>query len=223
MSSTPTDAAISSRSQAYVLDACGLDLKALNMEKNPREVIAQVESGQVEEIHKWYGPTHGSLGSSAEWKTVKTVVNKRERIYAQLASEFNGIKSSRYSSLCYVVSSCALIWAFFVAFFILSLWKPMAFATSLQDCGFKMHLYRFAVDPYYGHMGSDFFTRGLPVSYLSPGGPEEACWLPDPRPRVARDQQLILGRKEGDFNTRFFHRFNSVRACGLGSVLYNGV
>src|SRR6267154_1436911 len=139
MSSTPTDAAISSRSQAYVLDACGLDLKALNMGKKPREVIAQVESGQVEEIHKWYGPTHGSLGSSAEWKTVKTVVNKRERIYAQLASEFNGIKTSRYSSLCYVVSSCALIWAFFVAFFILSLWKPMAFATSLQDRGFKMH------------------------------------------------------------------------------------
>ena len=67
------------------------------------------------------------------------------------------------------------------------------------------------------------YTRGLPVSYLSPGGPEEACWLPDPRPRVARDQQLILGRKEGDFNTRFFRRFNSVRACGLGSVLYNGV
>jgi hypothetical protein len=29
------------------------------MAKNLREVIAQVESGQ---INKWYGPTHGSLG-----------------------------------------------------------------------------------------------------------------------------------------------------------------
>jgi hypothetical protein len=39
-------------------------------------------------------PTRGYLGSSAEWKMVKTVVNKRERIYAQLASEFNTDSSS---------------------------------------------------------------------------------------------------------------------------------
>jgi hypothetical protein len=92
MSSCPAQAAVSSLSQARLLDACSLDLKALNMAKNLKEAIAQVESGQVKEIRERYGPTHGSAGSSAEWKMVKTVVNKRERIYGQLASEFDGDK-----------------------------------------------------------------------------------------------------------------------------------
>jgi hypothetical protein len=91
-SSGPSEAAASSQSQAKVLDACSLDLKALNMAKNLREVIAQVDSGQVKDIRDRYGPTRGSAGSSAQWKMVKTVVNKRERIYTQLASEFNGDK-----------------------------------------------------------------------------------------------------------------------------------
>jgi hypothetical protein len=97
MSSTAAEAAISSRSQAHVLDACSLDLKALNTAKNLREVIAQVESGQVQQIRDRYGPMRGSVGSSAEWKMVKTVVNKRERIYAQLVSEFNGDKDRFFS------------------------------------------------------------------------------------------------------------------------------
>jgi hypothetical protein len=44
MSSTPTDAAISSRTRAHTLDARSLGLEALNMAKNLREVIAPVES-----------------------------------------------------------------------------------------------------------------------------------------------------------------------------------
>jgi hypothetical protein len=78
MSGISINATISSQAQVHILDACSLDLKALNVAKDLKEVIAQVESGQVEEIRKRYGPTRGSLGSSAEWKSVKTVVNKRE-------------------------------------------------------------------------------------------------------------------------------------------------
>jgi hypothetical protein len=55
MPSVQIDAATLSRTQAHVLDACNLDLTALNLAKNLREVIAQVESGQVEEIRKRYG------------------------------------------------------------------------------------------------------------------------------------------------------------------------
>jgi hypothetical protein len=92
MSGRPAEAAVSSQSQARLLDACSRDLKALNMAKNLKEAIAQVESGQVKEIRDRYGLTHGSAGSSAEWKMVKTVVCKRERIHGQLASEFKGDK-----------------------------------------------------------------------------------------------------------------------------------
>jgi len=70
--------------------AGNLDLKALDMAKNLRGVFAQVESGQVEEImiRKRFGPTHGSLGCTADWKTMKAVY--KGGVYAQLASEFNG-------------------------------------------------------------------------------------------------------------------------------------
>jgi hypothetical protein len=76
---TPVNATTASgQTQAHFLDACGLDIRALATEKGLMDVITQVESGQVEEIHKWYGPTHGSHGSSPEWKSVKMVMNKQE-------------------------------------------------------------------------------------------------------------------------------------------------
>jgi hypothetical protein len=78
--------------QAGLLEACSYDIKALQQAGGLDEVIAQVERGDVAEMRKQYGPQGQRKGGRPEWKSLKVTVNKRERIYEQLVSEFNGDK-----------------------------------------------------------------------------------------------------------------------------------
>jgi hypothetical protein len=80
--------------QANLLDACSVDIKALQQAGGLDEVIAQVESGDVAEMRRRYGPDERGRGSRPEWKSLKVTVNKRERIYDQLATEFAGNKEA---------------------------------------------------------------------------------------------------------------------------------
>jgi hypothetical protein len=80
--------------QHDILDACMLDIKALQQASGLEEVIAQVETAAVAEMHRLYGPCDWNKGGKPEWKTLKCTVNKREQIYKQLTTEFGGNKET---------------------------------------------------------------------------------------------------------------------------------
>lgn len=74
-----------------VLQACQLELDALSHASSLREVIKQVEEGHVQQIRDKYGPKKGRP-SHPLWENIKSTVNRRERLYAQLKNEFAGEK-----------------------------------------------------------------------------------------------------------------------------------
>ena len=92
--SPPTEAARieSFEDQAGLLEACSYDIKALQQASGLDEVIAQVERGDVAEMRTRYGPQGQRKGGKPEWGSIKVTVNKRERIYDQLRTEFKGDK-----------------------------------------------------------------------------------------------------------------------------------
>jgi hypothetical protein len=64
--------------QHDILDACMLDIKALQQASGLEEVITQVETGAVAEMRRLYGPRDRNKGGTPEWKNLKCTVNKRE-------------------------------------------------------------------------------------------------------------------------------------------------
>jgi hypothetical protein len=54
-----------------------------------------VELGKVQRIRDLYGPQRGRQ-TSLEWARIKVTVNRRERVYQQLATEFRGDKDRFY-------------------------------------------------------------------------------------------------------------------------------
>jgi len=81
------------RGDAAVLASGKLEIQALNRVTNLREVIEQIERGDVQRIREKYGPQRGRPGHPI-WPSIKSTVNRRERVYHQLmdACEFGGDK-----------------------------------------------------------------------------------------------------------------------------------
>jgi hypothetical protein len=82
--------------QADLLRTCGMDIQALNTANGLRNVIEQVESGQVKRIRDLYGPKSGKNTATdttgVSWNKIKGTITKRERIYDQLVKQFGGDK-----------------------------------------------------------------------------------------------------------------------------------
>ena len=74
-----------------ILQACQLELNALLRASLLCEVIEQVKEGQVQRIRDKYGPKKGRP-SHPLWENIKSTVNWREWLYAQLKNEFVGEK-----------------------------------------------------------------------------------------------------------------------------------
>jgi hypothetical protein len=81
--------------QADLLRTCNVDIQALETANGLRDVISQVESGQVRMIRDLYGPksTKSTTPVTVKWKNIKGSITKRERIYDQLMTQFNGDKA----------------------------------------------------------------------------------------------------------------------------------
>jgi hypothetical protein len=73
-----------------------MDIQALNTANGLRDVIEQVESGQVKRIRDLYGPKSkkntATDTTGVSWNKIKGTITKRERIYDQLVKQFGGDK-----------------------------------------------------------------------------------------------------------------------------------
>ena len=81
-----------------ILASGKLDIQALTRAANLREVIEQMERGDVERIRDKYGPREGRP-SDPMWASIKVTVNRRERLYHQLMDpgEFGGNKEQFFA------------------------------------------------------------------------------------------------------------------------------
>jgi hypothetical protein len=78
---------------ATILTSGELEIQALERATNLREVIDQLDHGEVQRIRDEYGPRQGRAAQSM-WPKIKVTINRRERLYHQLMdpNEFNGDK-----------------------------------------------------------------------------------------------------------------------------------
>lgn len=90
-STPPIVAAPAQSDEAVLLAACKADIAVLNRATSLRDVIAQVEAGDVARIRQLYGPCTGRAAISL-WQSIKCTVCRRERLYLQLQDEFCGDK-----------------------------------------------------------------------------------------------------------------------------------
>lgn len=81
---------------ATVLDQCKLDIQSLKRAEGLRDVISQVESGEVQRIREQYGPQHGRA-ALVQWASIKGAVTKRERVYRVLEADFRGDKNAFFA------------------------------------------------------------------------------------------------------------------------------
>ncbi|KAJ7715305.1 hypothetical protein DFH07DRAFT_785639 [Mycena maculata] len=76
---------------SIILASGGMSVEALNRADSLREVIAQIENGDVAKIRKLYGPQK-DRATNPMWATIKVTITRRERLGSELANEFNGDK-----------------------------------------------------------------------------------------------------------------------------------
>lgn len=72
------------------LNSCKEVIKYLKRAEGLRDVIRQMQSGEVQAIRNQYGPIPGKRKAHDDWSSVNTAVTRRERIYSQLMTEFGG-------------------------------------------------------------------------------------------------------------------------------------
>ncbi|KAJ7735850.1 hypothetical protein DFH07DRAFT_1064972 [Mycena maculata] len=98
-SSTLTVAALPSTSPIHpsasldsrILESGGMSVEALRRADGLREVIAQIENGDVAKIRQLYGPQK-ERATNPMWATIKGTLTRRERLGSELTNEFNGDK-----------------------------------------------------------------------------------------------------------------------------------
>jgi hypothetical protein len=83
-------------SDSSILASGSISVEALNRAIDLREVIAQCESGAVGNIRKLYGPEKGRL-TNPMWANIKVTITRRERLFLELQTEFNGDKAKFFS------------------------------------------------------------------------------------------------------------------------------
>ena len=77
--------------QAGMLASCSLDIEALTRAEGLCDVIAQVESGQVQAIREKYGPQR-RRPTHLMWGKIKVAITRRERLYTLFKEQFQGDK-----------------------------------------------------------------------------------------------------------------------------------
>lgn len=84
-----------------VLDSCSLVRERLGRAKSLRDVIKQVRSGEVARYRAQFGPSEDANGKKKkaheDWSHINVTITRRERIYEQLMTEFNGNEASFYT------------------------------------------------------------------------------------------------------------------------------
>jgi hypothetical protein len=92
-SSTPPTCTNESPGDAAILASGELEIQVLEHATNLREVVEQLERGDVQQIHDKYSTQQGRAADQM-WPRIKVTVNRHERLYHQLMdpSGFNGDK-----------------------------------------------------------------------------------------------------------------------------------
>lgn len=73
------------------LESCQIAVKSLGRAKNLRDVISQVKSGEVQHFRTMFGPSEdGKRRAHEDWGSLNTTITRRECIYQQLITEFEG-------------------------------------------------------------------------------------------------------------------------------------
>ncbi|KAK7041155.1 hypothetical protein R3P38DRAFT_2512672 [Favolaschia claudopus] len=86
------------RHAAALLDDLSRDIEGLSRCEGLRDIIQQVESGEVARIRERYGPSDGRRGTAdPSWSKYKNIVSKRERLYRILSEDFKGDKDRFFS------------------------------------------------------------------------------------------------------------------------------
>ncbi|KAK7029927.1 hypothetical protein R3P38DRAFT_2932454 [Favolaschia claudopus] len=89
---------ISTPHAAALLDDLSRDIEGLSRCEGLRDIIQQVESGEVARIRSRYGPSDGRRGTADPlWSKYKNIVSKRERLYRILSEDFEGNKDRFFS------------------------------------------------------------------------------------------------------------------------------
>lgn len=76
-------------SEAELLATCQMDIEALTKANGLEDVIAQVQSGEVQRIREKYGPDLKHRRAIPKWSSIKSTLNRRERVFGVLRDDFN--------------------------------------------------------------------------------------------------------------------------------------
>lgn len=72
-----------------LLATCHMDIEALNRANGLEDVIRQVQSGEVQRIREKYGPDLKHRRAIPKWNSIKSTLNRRERVFGVLQDDFN--------------------------------------------------------------------------------------------------------------------------------------
>ncbi|KAK6995599.1 hypothetical protein R3P38DRAFT_3566952, partial [Favolaschia claudopus] len=94
--SVPASSAVPTSSDSAILASGSLTIEALTKAEGLRDVIQQLENGDVARIRQLYGPQPGRKANPL-WETIKLTVTRRERLGNELRNEFNGDKEKFFT------------------------------------------------------------------------------------------------------------------------------
>ncbi|KAJ6464247.1 hypothetical protein C8R47DRAFT_1079631 [Mycena vitilis] len=85
-----------SSSDSVILASGSVSIEALHRADGLREVISQVERGEVNRIRELYGPKPGR-STNPMWAQIKGTITRRERLGVEFETEFGGDKERFFS------------------------------------------------------------------------------------------------------------------------------
>ncbi|KAJ7276738.1 hypothetical protein C8J57DRAFT_1583977 [Mycena rebaudengoi] len=92
----PTSLAPVASLDSIVLANGAISVEALKRAEGLRDVVSQIENGEVAKIRELYGPEKGRP-TNPMWATIKGTITRRERIAEELQNEFNGDKEKFFA------------------------------------------------------------------------------------------------------------------------------
>ncbi|KAF8577810.1 hypothetical protein K439DRAFT_1621819 [Ramaria rubella] len=85
------DGDLASLKELDFLDACSQDIEVLSRTEGLLEVLEQVQSGLVHQLHEKYGPS-ADRATSSIWKKIGQQISRRECLMRDFQDEFGGDK-----------------------------------------------------------------------------------------------------------------------------------
>ncbi|KAJ7291742.1 hypothetical protein C8J57DRAFT_1588329 [Mycena rebaudengoi] len=92
----PTSLAPVASLDSIVLANGAISVEALKRAEGLRDVVSQIENGEVAKIRELYGPEKGRP-TNPMWATIKGTITRRERMAEELQNEFNGDKEKFFA------------------------------------------------------------------------------------------------------------------------------